>query len=189
MNCPVCKTVTLEAAELPTGGAIGLSARRCNSCGGQFVAGQTYLMWVEQQKSNLPEKLPEHATELPVKDSRKAKLCPECGHYMTRAKVGHGVSFELERCAACGGIWFDANEWENLRDRNLHDDVHYIFSSAWQAKVLRERQELMHEELMIAKLGKADWAEIQRIKAWLDRHPHRPELLAILANVEAEERE
>src|SRR5690349_10356519 len=116
MNCPVCKTVTLEAAELPTDGEIGVSARRCGKCGGQFVAGQTYLMWVERQQTNLPEKLPEHAAELPVTESRKAKLCPECRHFMTHAKVGHGVSFELERCSACGGFWFDANEWENLRD-------------------------------------------------------------------------
>ena len=40
--------------------------------------------------------------------------CPKCGGQM-RAVVHEGV--EIDRCAACGGIWFDAMEDRELRRR------------------------------------------------------------------------
>ena len=115
-----------------------------------------------------------------MNEAGKAKLCPECGRFLTRAKVGHGVGFHLDRCGACGGTWFDANEWEVLRARNLHDDVHFIFSAAWQAHVARREREEAHERLMAEKLGDADWAEVKRIRAWLHGHPQRSQLYAAL---------
>lgn len=181
MNCPVCKTSSLEATELAAGQAQGLSARRCTGCGGQWVNGETYLLWVQRQGTNLPENEPDSVTELQVNQTNKAKLCPDCGRFLVRAKVGHGVGFQLERCGGCGGIWFDANEWESLVARNLHDDVHFVFSSTWQADVLRQEREQQREKLMIAKLGEADWNEIQRISRWLDGHSKRSELYAVLA--------
>lgn len=182
MKCPHCKTSDLVAAELVTSPSQGLSAKRCETCKGHWVDGETYLMWVQRQGTNLPEKQPDSVTELPVSEGGKAKLCPGCGRFLVRAKVGHGTSFQLERCGGCGGIWFDANEWESLVARNLHDDVHFIFSSTWQADVLRKHREQQYEQRMITKLGEADWKEIQRIKAWLDGHAKRSELYAVLAD-------
>lgn len=176
MNCPICKTVPLADAELEP----GLASHACAQCGGQWVGQDTYFAWVEAQGPNLPEKTPETAAQLPVNETARAKLCPSCGRFLTRARVGHGVGFQLDRCATCGGIWFDANEWQILRDRNLHDDVHFVFSAAWQADVVRQERDAQRERLMAQKLGEADWAEIKRIRAWLDAHAKRSELYAAL---------
>ena len=180
MKCPVCKDVSTEELELEE----GLAAQQCPGCGGQWVNGAAYLRWVEQRGPKAPDDEPTAppagVTEPPVNDNLKAKLCPECGRFLTRAKVGRGVEFSLDRCGSCGGIWFDRHEWDVLKGRGLHDDVHFVFSDAWQAEVLRRDREAQHDRLLAQRIGEADWAEIKRIRAWLDAHPHRTELYAAL---------
>ena len=99
---------------------------------------------------------------------------------MTRYKVGHKLSFSLDRCGNCGGTWFDGNEWETLRGGELWDQLHLIFSPAWQNRIRRENQAEHLREQFAAKLGPADFAESNRIKNWLDNHPHRDAILAYL---------
>ena len=176
MNCPVCKVTTLEAEELEP----GLHDQRCRQCGGRWIDGARYLAWVEAQGQQLADKPAEEGVELPVAESGKAKLCPQCGRLLTRAKVGRGAAFHLERCATCGGIWTDANEWEVLKSRNMHDNLHFVFSAAWQAEVMRQERASAREKLLRTKLGAEDLAEIQRVRAWLDGHPRRAELYAVL---------
>jgi Zn-finger nucleic acid-binding protein len=176
MNCPVCKSTTLVPEDLEP----GLAGLRCRQCGGRWIEGARYLAWVAAQGQQLAEKPPAEGVELPVTESGRAKLCPECGRFLTRAKVGHAVGFHLERCAGCGGIWTDANEWEVLKSRNLHDNLHFVFSGAWQAEVLRGERERGREQLLRGKLGEADFAEVKRVRAWLDGHPRRAELYAVL---------
>jgi Zn-finger nucleic acid-binding protein len=189
MNCPLCKTTTLAASDLPTGETVALTARTCSGCGGAWVAGDVYLLWVARHGGGPP---PIHewgdddrtAAALvpasPAGEPTKAKLCPPCGRLLSRAKVGHGLAFQLDRCVTCGGFWFDAGEWDALLARGLHDDAHHVFSPAWQADVLKHDRRLQHDRLMIAKLGEADWREIRRIKTWIDGHEHRAELHAVL---------
>lgn len=179
MKCPVCKTVELADAELDS----GLPSQRCTKCGGQWVGQDAYFNWVGSQGPNLPERAPAGDVELVTGvESAKAKLCPNCGRFLTRARVGRGVNFHLDRCYTCGGIWFDADEWQSLKDRNLHDDVHFVFSAAWQAEVQRRDRDAQLERRMAQKLGEADWAEVKRIRAWLDAHPKRSELYAALTH-------
>ncbi|HEX8913253.1 MAG TPA: zf-TFIIB domain-containing protein [Humisphaera sp.] len=187
MFCPVCKDAKLQAAVLPAD-PTGLTASRCPACGGHWVAGDVYLQWVAAQ-GRQPGPTSAPTTDQPppeLRDSTKAKLCPACGRLLTRARVGHGLSFHLDRCGGCAGFWFDAGEWDALLARGLHDDAHHVFSDAWQADVLRDDRRHQRERLMLGKLGAADWAEAQRVKAWLDGHPHRAEILAHLT--EREER-
>ncbi|HET6246669.1 MAG TPA: zf-TFIIB domain-containing protein [Tepidisphaeraceae bacterium] len=176
MKCPICKTVALVDSELPQGPA----SHHCTQCGGHWVESKRYWAWLEspEAKADLPATAGE--VHFAVTDSMKAKICPECGHLLSRAKAGHGADFYLDRCSHCGGIWFDAMEWEALRAKGLHDDVHFVFSKAWQAEIARAERQKQHDRLLREKLGDADFAEIQRIKAWLDAHPHRPELYAVL---------
>jgi Zn-finger nucleic acid-binding protein len=97
--------------------------------------------------------------------------CCECGKLMTRYRVGHGASFMLDRCAACGGVWLDANEWETLKRLNLSDQIHQIFSAAWQAENLRQQQQLAAESRLKQCLGASDFAELTRVVQWIDTHP------------------
>jgi Zn-finger nucleic acid-binding protein len=180
MICPACKDATLQATVLPDG-ASGLSASRCPTCGGHWVAGDVYLQWVAVHgRQPGPSASSAGLAPTEIRDSPKAKICPACGRLLTRARVGHGVAFHLDRCGGCAGFWLDPGEWDALLARGLHDDAHHVFSDAWQADVLREDRRQQRDRLMLGKLGEADWAEAQRVKAWIDGHAHRAEVLAYL---------
>ncbi len=77
-------------------------------------------------------------------------------------------------------MWFDRNEWEVLKSRNLHDDVHTIFTAFWQSGVRKEEMRKNLDYMYLTKFGEEDYAEIKRVRAWLDEHPRRTELLAYL---------
>ena len=180
MKCPVCKTValhSLESEELP-------QRLICDTCGGQWVKSFQYWKWLKTHGESLPEKPAEEGVQLPVSDSTKAKLCPECGHLLTMKKVGHGVDFHVDRCATCGGIWFDRNEWEILESRNLHDDVHFIFSSTWQRKVSDEENQRTYEKRIETLLGEQDFARVKDFKEWTATHPKRNTIMAFLADMD-----
>jgi Zn-finger nucleic acid-binding protein len=180
MNCPVCDKGTLhslESKEPP-------QRLVCGKCGGQWIKSYQYWKWLKAYGENLPEKPPEEGLDLPVTDSKKAKLCPECGHFLTRNKVGHGIDFHIDRCQTCGGIWFDKNEWEILKSRNLHDDVHFIFSAAWQNRIRQEEQQELYEERVETLLGPQDYERVRAFKSWAAEHSKRNTIMAYLANME-----
>ncbi|HEX8117393.1 MAG TPA: zf-TFIIB domain-containing protein [Pyrinomonadaceae bacterium] len=177
MNCPVCRSETFSQVELDP----GLSALRCESCAGKWVRGGSYWQWLGGHGANLPERHEPPAGEAPPED-RKAKLCPECHTSMFRYTVGHGLGFGLDQCPACKGIWFDAAEWEALRGRNLHDDIHAVFTAPWQAEASREERRRRLEQIYTKRFGAEDFAEVRRVRDWLDASPRKQELLAYLTD-------
>ena len=179
IQCPVCRRPGFVQEELEP----NLRALTCPTCGGHWIGAAWYWKWRDEHGPSLPETTPGQVeSPHPVNETTKAKLCPECQRLLTRYKVGHGMSFVIERCGSCAGVWLDRNEWESLRARNLHDDLHFIFSEAWQNAVGREHRDQGRERVLAEKLGEADLKELKRIKAWLDHHPHRSELYAMLLN-------
>ncbi len=179
MRCPVCKEPELATHELEA----DLRSRDCPRCHGRWVPSYEYSRWREAHPEDLPERAPEEAPDTPeVTESGKGKLCPECGRILLPYKVGHGLSFSLDRCGSCGGFWMDANEWEALKARNLHDNVHSVFGQAWQRRVFEEEQARRREERLRERFGEADYAEAWRIREWAWSHPRCEELLAFLTN-------
>lgn len=181
MKCPVCKTSDLNASSLDQ----NLSCRHCDNCGGNWIQSFEYWKWRDQNKGNLPENiLDPHDSPANVPDPKtgalKAKFCPECSSILIRYKVGHGVSFAIDQCGNCGGVWFDKDEWESLKGRNLHDDVYTIFTAPWQNKVRSQESLRAQEELYIKKFGEEGFEEIRRMKEWIDEHPRKQEILAYL---------
>lgn len=180
VGCPICKNVPLTEKTLDE----GLRAANCGICGGWWIDAGKYWQWIESRAgiaaANPAELKVDPATLREVKESGAGKFCPECGRFMARAKAAPGLSFLISRCGGCGGIWLDANEWENLRDAGLHDDIHRIFSDSWQTEITRAERAAHHDQLLTEKLGTEALAEIKRIKAWLDTHPKRAELYAFL---------
>jgi Zn-finger nucleic acid-binding protein len=179
MKCPVCKDVVLEEHELEA----DLPSWQCRECNGHWLEGERYHSWLEKQPRE--GHTTQAAVDLPVRESEAAKLCPKCGRFLGRFNVGHGLEFRLDRCGHCGGIWFDANEWETLKARGLHERVHFVFSAAWQAEFVRQEHDKTMEKLLIERLGEGDLAEVRRIKAWIEGHPRRAELYAFLIQREA----
>lgn len=177
MNCPVCQSENFTPVELDA----GLDAFRCESCAGNWVRGGSYWHWLGSRGENLPERREPAAGEVPPED-RKAKLCPECHTSMFRYTVGHGLGFGLDQCPACKGIWFDAAEWEALRERNLHDDIHAVFTAPWQAEASREERRRRLVQIYQKRFGAEDYEEVKRVREWLDASPRKQELLAYLTD-------
>jgi Zn-finger nucleic acid-binding protein len=175
LQCPACRVDSLQPAEAEP----LLPSRRCGRCGGQFIRGEQFYLWLEHpDRSSTPPVSAD--TDCNVIDTPQAKICPECGKIMRRYRVGHGIHFVIDRCGACAGIWLDDNEWELLKRQQLHDRVHFVFSSAWQAKLHREEQHRRASERLEARLGPTDFAELQHTISWLEQHPHREEMIAHL---------
>lgn len=174
MRCPVCITTALEMEVL----AKGLPAHHCEACGGNWISSTAYWYWLEQQGVNLGEKAT--ATPIEVADNQQAKLCPECNRIMVRFRVGHQLNFALDQCASCNGVWFDRNEWESLKDKQLHDDIHLIFTAPWQDAIRSQERRQALEKIYVRKFGNDDYLELMRVKEWLDSRSTKQEMLAFL---------
>lgn len=176
MHCPVCKTAGLTAFAVQA----NVTARKCPGCAGLWLSSSQFSNWIDALQTNKAVAPTSVAPPVPMSEPKTVKICPECGRLMTRYKVSHSLSFSLDRCGNCGGTWFDGNEWETLKNSALWDQIHLIFSPAWQYRIRREEQAEQLRAQFAAKLGPADFAEFNRIKAWLENHPHRGAILAHL---------
>jgi len=174
MKCPRCldhplHPVTLEGS---------LQAETCDRCEGYWLGGEKYDRWREDKEETWLEKEPQVTLE--VDDSEQVKLCPHCVRILIKYRVGHGTDFVIERCGNCNGVWFDKNEWETLKNQNLHDEIHQIFSQSWQTAIRRQENAEKLDQLYYQKFGRRDYEEIQKIWAWLKTRPQRQALLAYL---------
>src|SRR5579862_2873814 len=116
-KCPVCKEVALEAATIDQ----QLTAHRCSKCKGNWIAPKDYWAWLGDRQILPDPPAAQNPVDLPVHETETPKFCPDCGRFMRRTKVGHGIPFAVDRCGSCGGFWLDANEWEILKSRHIHE--------------------------------------------------------------------
>ena len=175
LRCPVCKTIELVKTELEE----NLSSYNCDKCGGHWIRGKEYWDWVEQHGTKLAERIHE-SESLQLAEPGIPVDCPECRFRMVKYLVGRGLDFTVDHCAGCKGIWLDRNEWEALRKRNLHDDLHGMFTSFWQEGAKREQRKKRMQQIYLDRFGEADYAEIKRVRHWLDTKTNREELMAYL---------
>lgn len=176
MKCPVCKTESFIEKTLDS----GLLSLHCENCNGYWIKSFQYWVWREQHGKDLPETPPVSDLSLKIQDSKGAKFCPECNKLIFRYQVGHGTEINLDRCNTCGGTWFDKGEWDILKSRNLHDDIHFIFSAPWQLKVRQEESEKNQENILKSKIGDKDYLKVQEIKKWLSNHTHKNEIFSYI---------
>jgi Zn-finger nucleic acid-binding protein len=175
MNCPVCKSTELTKTELDQ----NLSSQQCSNCRGNWIRGAEYWNWVERHGTDLSERV--HETEtLSLAEPGLPIDCPECRFRMVKYLVGRGLSFTIDHCHGCKGIWLDGNEWEALKKRNLHDDLNLMFTSFWQNEAQREARKKKMEQIYVDRFGGDDYTEIKRVRYWLDTKTNREELLAFL---------
>ena len=177
MKCPVCKSPELRATQLEE----GLTFHNCPQCQGNWIRGREYWKWLEQHGPNLPERS-DQDSGLSLAEPGFHIDCPECRFRMIKYLVGHGFSFTIDHCDGCKGVWLDRNEWEALKERNLHDDVNSMFTSFWQDAAEKEARKKRLERIYIARFGAEDYKEIERGRAWLATRSNRQELLAYLTD-------
>lgn len=162
----------------------GLTAFRCPESHGIFIPAESYWRWLHQQPSRLPH-LPAPSDKSPViEDSPEAKICPETGLLMMRYRVGHGFDFYIDR-SPTGSLWLDAGEWEALKERQFHDELHLIFTSPWQRDVLQQDIAAAHEERLADRLGPDLMGRLVALRQDLNGHPDKDLAMALFTQVRA----
>ena len=117
----------------------------------QLHSSQAYLLWLQQQPARLPH-LPEPMEPVEITTDRATPHLPESGTGMSRFKVGHGFAFSIFR-SITGGVWLDGGEWEALRQRNFHDEIHLVFTAPWQKQVRTTQMLATYEETLKSSLA------------------------------------
>lgn len=158
-----------------------LIAYRCPESSGHYITLQDYWSWLKKQPSRLEHLPPAPETCPEAIEPREARICPESGTIMIRYKVGHGFPFTIDR-SITGGVWFDAGEWEALRTRNFHDEIHLVFTAPWQNAIMLAAAEDVHQNMLTNRLGENLFQQLADLKELLKDHPHRELALAFLNN-------
>lgn len=170
LRCPKDRKFNLVCSTLTD----GLTVQSCPDCKGTWIPAQNYQTWRNQQGSPsadpMPKTLDVDYVQSPL--DNRAALCPECGRYLSRAKVSMKSPFYVERCMSCQGIWCDHGEWEVLAKMGLHTSIDVLFSSEWQAKMRERELAELERQAMIEKLGSELAEKIFELATLLTEHPN-----------------
>lgn len=176
MNCPACRDELTQKELEPS-----LPAHACNACDGAWLRADEYRDWREKEVEDTPIELELEKS----KERNGAKFCPQCRFFLIKYKVGADLGFHIDRCGQCGGVWLDGNEWPQLKAANLHREIQRVFSQDWQGSVKKAEHAQAIESIVRNQLGD-DFAEVARIKKWIEGHPKKPEILAYLMQKQSE---
>ncbi len=160
----------------------GLRAYHCQRSGGYYITSADYMQWLQQQPARLPHLPKEGEPTAANPDPSPALICPETGTLMTRAKVGHGFGFSIDR-SITGGVWLEKGEWEALKERNFHDEIHLIFTAPWQKHIRDERARKAYENTLETALGNLLLDRLTAVRDELAEHPHRNLAIAYLTEI------
>ncbi len=175
-HCPKCASQLLVPVE-GLRASTGASALRCPSCAGFWVPPEVVALPAALGTLNDLDQRPKSA---PGEDKRTGQ-CPDGHGLLRRARVTFHDPYFLERCARCGGVWFDAGEWTRAAADELLANLSEVWSPAWR-KHLSDQQS--HESLEVdlrAKLGSELFDALQAVAARLEAHPQRAVALAYLS--------
>lgn len=146
---------------------------------GIWISGESYQNWQEKQSSKRVENSAEGSVKTMCSTEKSGpKFCPECSHFMIKYRVAHDVEFCLDRCGNCFGLWFDGNEWQLLKDKGIHKQIHLIFSQNWQSRIRQKEQSIALDSMWIDRLGREDYARMTEYIEWLASHDKQDDLLA-----------
>jgi Zn-finger nucleic acid-binding protein len=175
MRSPLHPNSVLQLKEIEP----GLVAYECPESGGIWIPLQSYTEWQTSNRSSqsLP---PTNYPAVTVTDAdRKALLCPESGCLLIRYRVGHGLNFQIDRSPVTGGVWLDKGEWDALKSKQLHSELHLIFTAHYQRQIRSEESERALEQAFQNRIGD-DFERVAEFKRWLDAHPHRHDICCYL---------
>lgn len=172
MLCPKDRTTELTLGPV----ADELEGFHCADCQGTWIPAERYELWQAGQQpkqpdaSALPESLAGDFVQSPY--DTQAALCPDCRHYLSRAKVGFEPSFYVERCKNCGGVWCDRGEWDLLTRLGLSATIDRLFTSSWQEQVRQRELAFQERRALRDKVGDEVAEQVLSLTAVLEGHPN-----------------
>lgn len=175
MTCPICG-YPLQQQNL---GDSKIPAYRCPKCEGIWISSNEYLRWVKTRADVLPADLTPDP-DLPNWDLAKIKMCPGCGHILTRFRLLPHTHFFVDRCSECNSVWLDHHEWDVMVEHNLHDKINDLFTPNWQSKIREAEAHAMLDKMYAEKFGTDDYRTLQEMREWLTNHDQRAIMLAYL---------
>lgn len=160
----------------------GLFAQACPDCGALSLELEDYRRWLAGRQAG-PAPTPEQWIGTPVAEhlgTRQVRLCAACGRPMGRYRAGTHPDFHLDRCAPCQRLVLDGGEWEALAQLGAAEHLEQILSEPWQRRLQTLEAGARRRQALRQRLGDASVDELLRIQDWLQDHPQRRELLALL---------
>ena len=164
--CPKCKTDTL--APIAAGRAAEpdvVPPSRCSHCKGVWMPHEA----IEQ---HLVPAAADADQAAPVSDAM-AGFCPRCRGLMVRARVDRDPPFHLDKCGACGGVWFDAGEWAAMASSDWLDHLDDLWDPVWKRRVREQRAQERHIHELEQALGADTLKSLRAAIDALRNHPMR----------------
>ena len=203
LSCPKCREETLERKEplvykRHEDEETPLYPARCTRCKGVWLTRDEIHQW--RAGEGVLKISPSEAPPDDLEVDDRAGLCPDCGRILVRAPLDHvhpagkardeggeegeATPFYLDRCANCGGIWFDHGEWNELAHDEELDDLSRLWDPEWQRRRVEEKNRRAYLERLEERLGSALFASVQGL---LDHLREQPALKGpVLAHIREE---
>jgi len=175
-HCPKCLTQLLVAVD-GTRASTGAAALRCPSCSGFWVPPEVVAVTASVE---LLGRLDAPPPQAPGEDKRTGQ-CPDGHGLLRRARVTFHAPYFLERCARCGGVWFDAGEWSRAAADGLLANLSEVWSPAWRKHLSDQQSQESLEVDLRAKLGSELFDLLHVVANRLEAHPQRAVALAYLS--------
>ncbi len=167
MNCPKCKNIDLRKRGYD-------SPSNCHICGGMWIDHDKLPEFMGSMRSSVGEQ-----TDANLNDD-KTGMCPLGHGVMIRTKIDIDEPFYLEKCGACGGVWFDNGEWKRVINLNLAENINELWCKSWQIKQRKEQSRKKFLELNRSFLGDQLFEELIKISEILKEHPEKGRAMALL---------
>jgi hypothetical protein len=175
MKSPIGERTELVASTLED----GLMAFRCSESRGIYIKLDHYWKW-KKEAGQATSEATASEQDFPISEyDEVVKICPETGTLMTRYRVGHGMSFRIDR-SITGGVWLDAGEWDALHAGDLHQNLHLVFTAPWQKAIISKEQTVFYNERLRNHLGDNFYSQLTALRDQIWSHPSYAEALAYL---------
>lgn len=120
MDCPKCES-TMRLVSFH-----GVAAERCTKCAGLWLAARAHEKLARMEGS---EALDSGDAEVGKGYDKQGRIrCPVCRSPLVRMVDSRQPHVWFESCAACGGVFFDAGEFKDLKEHTLADFFRDLFA-------------------------------------------------------------
>jgi len=176
MNCPLCKNHVLKPITL----ADDLPAEGCSHCQGALVSLLSYRVWLERHPVDAQLAAERQlGSVIEAVDTAHALICPKCSGIMNKYRIAAETENKIDLCVRCNDVWLDKGEWALIQLLELADKLPRIFYDSWQKQIRTTHSHALKEQKFKELLGD-DYAEIVRIRGWINGHEQRRALLDYL---------